>query len=224
LAGYRVRMSHRLDPQQPAYPGSPRLRVIQQDRMSNGDPTNSRIVHLPTHFGTHVDLPDHFVEGGANMTAFDLDDFSYVAVTLVDVHVSPSSLITAESLSTVVGGAGPTSDLVLLRSGFEAHRGDRHAYEHDGPALSAEVAEWLVSGFPMMRAVAIDWLSLCSPTHFTEGADAHRTLLGRGHSVVFEDVRMSALNGRLPQRVSAFPLLVEGLDGSPVTMIGEFDD
>jgi len=75
----------------------------------------------------------------------------------------------------------------------------------------------------MMRAVAIDWLSLCSPIHFAEGVDAHRTLLGRDRSVVFEDVKMSALNARMPTRISAFPLLIEGLDGSPVTMIGELD-
>jgi len=223
LANHMVRMSHRLDPQQPAYPRSPRLRVIQHDRISNGDAANSRIVHLPTHFGTHVDLPAHFFEGGESMTAFDLDDFNYVAITLVDVKVPPSNLIIPESLSIAAGGAGPATDLVLLRSGFEAHRGDRLAYEHHGPALSAEAAEWLVTCFPMMRAVAIDWLSLCSPIHFAEGVDAHRTLLGRDRSVVFEDVKMSALNARMPTRISAFPLLIEGLDGSPVTMIGELD-
>jgi len=71
----------------------------------------------------------------------------------------------------------------------------------------------------------MDWLSLAAYSAVEEGMEAHRDPLGRGRGdrfvLIFEDVRVSGLEGRRPVRVVCTPLFADGLDGSPCTVLTE---
>ena len=79
----------------------------------------------------------------------------------------------------------------------------------------------------MVQAIGMDWISVSSFENRELGRQAHRAFLnrdGEGHPVlIIEDMDLSAdLNGL--REVWVAPLLVEGIDSAPCTIIGIFDD
>lgn len=193
-------------------------------RIGEGHLANTGIVEIYTHYGTHCDLPYHFLDDGVDMTALDHRDFIFDRPRVVDVPLGDRELVTAAHLEphdAAIAGA----DLLLLRSGFERHRAsDRHRYEHDGPGFADDAARYL-RRFPDLRGVGLDWLSLCAVSNQDPGVAAHRTLLRADDAgrfvTIFEDVALSALDGATPARVLAMPLFIDGLDGSPCTVVAE---
>jgi arylformamidase len=219
-----VRLSHRLDDTQPNWPDAPGLRLAPQHRIDHGDVANTHVLSIYSHYGSHVDLPYHFLPYGARMASYDLEDFVFEAPVVLSMPLGDQDLVTAEMINRYrdqVDGA----DLVLFRSGFEAHRDDRLRYVQRGPGFSQAAADAVRRQWPTVRAIGLDWLSLCAIAHVQDGVDAHRTLLqpdDEGRSVlIFEDLRLASLDGLTPLRVWALPLLVDQLDGAPCTVAAE---
>ena len=74
-------------------------------------------------------------------------------------------------------------------------------------------------------AVALDFVSLASYSDRTDGNLAHQTMLGMFHNrfiLIIEDVNLRGLPAGFLKQVSAVPLLVQGIDSSPVTMWAEY--
>lgn len=219
-----VLLSHRLDSHQPNWPGAPGLTCTPCHRMDKGDIANTHVLEIYNHYGSHCDLPYHFQPGGKTIDAVSVEDFVFSTPCVVDVPLGEDELLTeghlAERADLVRG-----HDLLLLRSGFEANRHDIERYVHHGPGFTAGAARYLRSAFPGLRGIGIDWLSVIAMCAQDEGAEAHQVLLAdnadRQFVVIFEDVRVSALNGYQPSRVYALPLFVAGLDGSPCTIVAE---
>jgi arylformamidase len=222
---YRL-LSHRLDEDQPNWPGAPGLRRIPSLRLAAGDLANTHVLEIYTHYGTHCDLPYHFLEDGVTLDRIDHRQFVFHRPYVLDLPLGDEQLITPDHLTGFAKEAD--ADLLLLRSGFEAHRDDHDRYIHHGPGFSAAAATYLREAFPQVRAIALDWLSLCSLAHVDDGVDAHRMLLRADtkgqYVIIFEDVRMSTLEGARPVRVFALPLFIDGLDGSPVSILAEVEE
>lgn len=76
-----------------------------------------------------------------------------------------------------------------------------------------------------IRAVGIDWISASSFIHRKEGRAAHRAFLnpeGEGDPVLLvEDMNLFADLTRM-SRVLVAPLIVEGIDSAPCTVVGYF--
>ena len=214
-----------MDEHQPNWPGAPGLTVRPRERIAAGDIANTNVIEIYSHYGTHVDVPWHFVDSGRTLSDLPADAWVFDRPALLDLPLAPDELIAGHHLrarSEEIRG----HDLLLIGSGHERHRADHEMYEHHGPGWSVDGARTLRAEFPEVRAVALDWLSLCAVQHVEEGIGAHRVLLADGdgtYVLIFEDVRISALAGRTPSRVYALPLLIGGLDGAPCTILAEVD-
>ena len=82
--------------------------------------------------------------------------------------------------------------------------------------------------YPNLKGVGIDTVSIGSPGYRQESRDTHRMLTGVGRTdghflLILEDFRIDADLGSA-SRIYAWPLLIEGSDGSPCTMVAEFPD
>lgn len=217
-----VNLSHMMSTHQPSWPGAPGLNVRPVHQMAFGDIADTHVVEIYTHYGTHCDVPAHFIPGARTLDDFLIDDFIFKAPLLLELTLGDDTLIQASDLEPHLKEIGE-ADLLLLRSGFERHRAERIHYVDHGPGFSAAAAKLLRDHAPCLRGVAVDWLSICAISHVDEGAEAHRILLeDRGGKVVliFEDVALSKVSGRLSQ-VWAVPIFIEGLDGFPCTIIAE---
>lgn len=114
---------------------------------------------------------------------------------------------------------------MLLRTGFGVRRA--RAEYLDNPYLTLDAAE-LLSGVAGLRALGIDFLSVTNPRRRELGDEVHRVLLGDAPDgkplVIIEDLDLSqgAVIDRF-RRVFVVPLYVEGVDGMPCTVFGEYD-
>jgi kynurenine formamidase len=76
-----------------------------------------------------------------------------------------------------------------------------------------------------LRAIATDAISIGSPRHREVSHETHHVLTGVGRTdgrfvLIYEDVGLTAEAGAA-LRVLAWPLFVDGADGSPVTFVVE---
>ncbi len=61
-----VDISVRLRERMPTYPGDPPFRKAAARSRKDGDAAEVSLLTLSSHAGTHVDVPYHFIEGGAD--------------------------------------------------------------------------------------------------------------------------------------------------------------
>lgn len=219
-----ILLSHPLDPEGPAWPGSTGVRIEPVKRIDAGGTSNTSLLHLHSHVGTHVDAPRHFFPGGMAISDLPIDAFAFDRPAVLDLPLGESDLVGPGDLERWHAQIAD-SDLLILRSGFESVRADHDRYEKRGPGFSVGAARYIRHSLPAVRGVAVDWISLSAWAHVDEGRAAHRVLLADEPSgrpvLIFEDVRASALGNAAPKRVLAFPLQIAGLDGCPCTVVAE---
>lgn len=214
----------------PAWPGNPTISLEQYNSIAGGDVANTYNIHIFNHYGTHFDAPKHFYDKGLPIAALDFDRFFYEAPVILDIPKGPGEKITDEDLTPFAAQIG-NCDLLMLRTGFSRMRTeDPHTYAYNGPAVGSSAAKYLMNHFTNIKAVALDFISLASYTDPTDGNLAHQYMLGTFHDhyiCIIEDVNLALLPARdvlktTPvKQAAAIPLLIEGVDSSPVTMWAE---
>ena len=219
-------LSHPLRADAPVWPGNPPAASVElQGSIARGDDANTTHLRLFSHSGTHVDTPWHFDGDGPAAIDIPIDRFVFHAPRLLRVPKPDGGFITKADLephAAALAGA----DLALLLTGWGRHRAtDPERYVERGPLLHPDAARWLVDRHPDLRAIATDGVSIGSPAHPSETVETHRILAGTGRpdgrfALVYEDV---AMDERVDHaiRVFAWPLFIEGADGSPVTIVAE---
>jgi len=223
-----VLLSHSLSASAPVWPGNPpAARTDLMEAIERGDVANTTILHLFSHSGTHVDTPWHFLPDGPAAWQLPIEAFSFAAPRLVEVPAGERHLITRAELEphdAVIAEA----DLCLIRTGWGAQRdADPKRYASAGPLLDADAGAWLLDAHPRLRAIATDAISIAAPWDLDRAVATHHALMGRGRPdgrflLIYEDVRMVPEAARAT-RVHAWPLFIEGADGSPVTIVAEVE-
>jgi arylformamidase len=214
-----VFLSHPLGPHTIGYGGKTGFSLERVKSLCAGDSCNQSHWTLSNHIGTHLDAPLHFAEKGLAIDAPPADFWVFLQPQVVDIPAKRSEIIGPGSWCDSIK---VTSDLLLLRTGFESLR-DTDEYWAHNPGLSPALGRWLRENRPSVRMIGMDFLSLTSYDHRPLGKEAHQAFLaeGSGNPIwILEDMRLSTLSSP-PRRVTVSPLRVEGADGSPVTVIGE---
>ena len=224
-----VVLSHPLSENAPVWPGNlPAARIELKDSIERGNLVNMTVLHLFSHSGTHVDTPWHFLPDGPAAWQLPIETFTFSAPRLIEVPAGERHAITRTELEpheSVVADA----DLLLIRTGWGAQRdADPERYASAGPLLDPAAGAWLLDAHPRLRAIATDAISIAAPWDLDRAVAVHHALMGRGRTdgrflLIYEDVRMLPDAARA-SRVHAWPLFIEGADGSPVTIVAEVDD
>jgi arylformamidase len=219
-------LSHPLRPDAPVWPGNPPAAAIELvDSIARGDVDNAAALHLFAHSGTHVDTPWHFNPNGRAAWQLPIEAFVFVEPRLIDVPTGQGTMIDRPALE-VHAEAIASADLVMIRTGWSELRAtDPERYANDGPFLGPAAARWLIDAHPRLRAIATDAISIGSPGHRDIATEAHHVLTGVGRTddrfvLIYEDVALVA-EAADAVRVLAWPLFVDGADGSPVTFVAE---
>jgi arylformamidase len=219
-----IQLSHHLSEDTPFYSSLSKPELRQIYNLGKGDICNSFYFTTSNHAGTHVDAPRHFCAEGRPITAYQLPELVFVRPAVLDVPLTGGELIEPRHLEAAAAATVDT-DLVLLRSGYGKFRGDERRYVDRSPGFSPEAAEFLMQRFPVLRALAVDFMSVSSPAHESEGAEAHRVFLGctRYAARPILLVEDALLPDTLPPllRVFVIPWMFDGLDSAPCTMFAE---
>lgn len=184
------------------------------------DGFNTTTLQIYSHALTHMDAPKHFLEGGESMEMMNLNRCMGAAEVIDVSHKLPNSFITVEDLfpheARIQKGVR-----LLLRTDWDVHA-DLADYRTQFPRISSELAQWLVEKGITLLGVETPSVASLSEVNYSELRTVHQTLLA-ADVVIIESLCNLRL---LPDTVTfiAFPLKLEGCDGSPVRAVALIND
>lgn len=185
------------------YPGDIEPSFVQQD---HGKYLISDL-HLSTHTGTHIDAPAHYLKTGGTIDTIPLD--SLVGTCRVIDSGQNKGLISREQLAGRLGN----EKRILIRTSFSG----KTLFESSYPSLSIEAAEYLVS-------CGVTCIGIDSPSIESYNCDGtvHCHLL-RNNCIIIELLDLTGVPEGVYE-MTALPLRLAGLDGSPARVILKGDD
>ncbi len=204
-------------------PGSSSLPEPEVDTLSTVEEDGSHVQRYaaPTHIGTHVDAPLHFVADGATIDELPPERFAGPAVVLDLDREEPGEipLEAVEAAAEAAGGIEP-GDVVLVRTGWGAHFDDEETYQRY-PWLAPDVAEWLLEH--EIRMVAVDTISpdrarAMRPEDWDD-YPLHRALLPEGILIAEHLYLEEVADAGRDLEVMGFPLKLQDGDGAPVRFV-----
>ena len=217
-------LSHVLSPSAPTYPGNLGLKIAPQFSFQKGDVFNQCEFTMCNHIGTHIDLPRHFNPKGATVDEIKPDEWVFDTPMVVDIPKIDHQVIEAADLEPLANDLA-NCDLLMIRTGFENHRGDHPRYSTANPSLGPSFAEFVLRRLISLRAVGLDVISAGNTNRVPDAIAVHRLLLGypEEHSryvLIIEDMALKVCPKKVG-RVVVLPLMIEGLDGVPCTILAE---
>lgn len=218
-----VRLSYNLTECRPAADRPyPEFTIEPLTETGRGAFSNTFRVSFTNHQGTHLDAPYHYNPRGKRVTDFSISEYIFDRPVVVDVEKGDDEFICPSDLDNAADRIAEC-DLLMLRTGFCRYRtADPERYARRNPGISSEAAQYLMQGFPNLRALAIDAVSIEFEGNYDHGFAAHKVFLcDDTHPVILiEGVNMDLDLSHLV-RVFVIPLYIEQLDGCPCTVIGE---
>ena len=220
-------LSYHITDYMPAWPESPQLKVEKKLEIAKGNVANTVYFSMYNHTGTHMDAPRHYLADGTRIAELDITRFIYEKPLLLEIPKTACQKVTSEDLLPFAEEIAQC-DLLMLHTGFdEVRKTDVQTFEQKGPGVSAECAAWLIENAPKLKSVAVDFVSLASFSDQEDGNEAHRTLF-RGKDgrfvCIIEDVYMQPITGKKLEKVFALPLLIDGIDSAPVTIVAQTNE
>lgn len=212
-----ILLSHILTSDTPNYGNRNKL-IIKQKQTNSDDVkiTESEWYFSTNHFGTHIDVPKHFIKDGFSITDFNEDFWIFNNIELINIHCNIGRLIEFEEVDQFIKDKR-NIELILIRTGYERYRGT-DKYWQDNPGISSNCAELLVKRYPKLRGIGFDFISLTSFNYREDGKKAHFNIFKDNKEfIIIEDMKLSKVYTLLKQIVVA-PLFIKMTDGSPVTV------
>lgn len=177
---------------------------------------NVQYYQAPTHVGTHVDAPRHFIEGGATIDELPLDRFAGEGVILDVSREEPEAISVADVESAA--GTVREDDIVLLYTGWHEKYGTPEYDPH--PWFAEELGEWFVDRG--VKLVGVDNITVDIPgPHRPEGwieFPVHRTMLGGGVLIAEHLNNLEPHTGKRLE-ILGFPIPIAGGDGAPARFV-----
>lgn len=212
-------LSYPLSPEVFAYGGGHGFSSQKVKNIAEGDSCNTSHWSMSNHMGTHIDFPKHFAAGGKSLGDYNPGFFVSNKVYVLDISpIEPAQIIGPQALSLEM--IPEDIDFLFIKTGFGQFRG-QSVYSQQNPGFHPDLAAELRAGFPGLRVMGFDSISLSSFAHRELGREAHRAFLNHEHSILpLEDMDLSQVDGNTRiSKVIVAPLLVSGADGSPCTVL-----
>ena len=194
----------------PVWPGDPAIQARPLARIRDGSSCNVTQLVMPSHCGTHVDPPWHFIDDGAHLDELPLERWigpcQVVQIPLDVRRIGPADLDQA-------GVSSNTSRLLLKTANADKWHPGKLAFDSDYVALTPEAARWVVER--MIELVGIDYLSI--ELFDDEANETHRTLLGN-NVLVIEGMDLRRVEPG-DYTLICLPLKLRGGDGAPARVI-----
>lgn len=174
-------------------------------------------LEITTHIGTHIDAPLHMLEGSWAIDDIPLD-YLVKAGRIVPLDIEPGGMVTAESIESS-GVEIDASVIPILYTGWTEKMWGTPAFWRNTVYMHKDAAELIAS--KGVTAVAIDffpefpfWRSDIQRPEGQPPGHNHKILL-RQNTIIIQMLTNVSSIGSNNFTLSAVPLRLEGLDGSP---------
>ena len=193
----------------PLWPGDPAPTMTLMKCQADGYRCNVTRLDAGVHFGTHLDAPVHFIEGGKGVDELDLDILvgPCVVADVPDVkEITPDHLAALDLPAT-------TTRLLLKTKNSALWDRPNHEFHKDFAALTADAAGWVVEHG--IQLIGIDYLSI---QLFADAVSTtHHVLLG-AEVIIVEGLDLRAVTPGAYQ-LTCLPMKLVAADGAPVRAI-----
>ena len=153
----------------PVYEGDPRVSIESVRRIADGDAANVSNLCLGAHTGTHVDAPNHFIEGSRTLDELDVAKLigpcRVIEVEETVMSIEPSHLPDLTGIERIVFKTRNSKFWNEPEAGFRT----------DFTYVSTEAARALASAD--MKLVGVDYLSV--EEFGSKDHETHKVLLGK---------------------------------------------
>jgi len=211
-----VDLSHPVAAGMQVFPGDPEV-VSRLAASVPQDGFQVAELHLGTHSGTHVDAPLHVVAGGSPVDEMELAELVGPARIVHVPGLAEHDVVRWDDVRDQLEDVRPGT-IVLFRTDWSRHFGTPRYLAH--PVLDAGIARRLLSAG--VRVVGVDTLN---PDPTPQGSapgplrlPVHEVLLGAGGAIIENLTGLAAVTWADPV-LSALPLRLTGMDGSPVRAV-----
>lgn len=214
-------LSYELQPSLSAYGNGDRLDIESRSLINKGNSSNSSLLRLPSHFGTHIDFPHHFSQSASTGSHYGPEDFIFNHVKLIDISTQSLSdyLIYPRHMDSEK--LDPATECLLIKTGFCQYRSTDN-YWKKNPGLSPELGNFLTGKMPGLRVIGLDLISISSWQRRDIGRIAHKEFLINQNILIIEDMDLSNVDENTCfEKVIASPLRFHNSDGSPATVFAE---
>lgn len=219
-------LSYPVNTATPMYGSAPGPEIIPFRRIADGDTSNSYMISIHNHTGTHIDAPRHFFENGKPISSYSSEELRFDQPLMIDCPKDSAALITNDDIKHA-SDMLQNSDIVFLRTGFGRFRNDE-TYRTHNPGISPETILWIRKEFPGVRCIGIDCISISSFQHRNEGREAHRSAFiekpGFGDPLLLiEDMKLDMLPEERLETVFVLPWQIVGLDSAPCIIMAKIN-
>jgi arylformamidase len=190
------------------FPGDPQFSLRPVSKICSGDPYSLSLMSIPTHAGTHVDPPAHYLDNGGTVDQIPLS-----------VLVGLGIVLDMRGVKTIGRRELEMSALGNHRRAlFKTDNGPRlreSVFREDYVHVTLEGADFLIERGILL--VGIDYLSI--EKYDAPDASVHKKLLGAGVLIV-EGLNLVDIPAG-PCKIYCLPLLLKGGDGAPARVLIE---
>lgn len=217
-------LSHSIGKTLPVY-GNRKVSIglISDKALKKGDSCNTFKFLMGNHWGTHIDSAAHFFKNARKISEYSPEELMFSHPCIVNVPLRKGRTITLDEIKDFVT---PQNDIILIKTGFTRYRG-KEIYSCNGPAVSPEIAGWVRTKRPRVRAIGIDFVSIGSYSDREVARKTHRAFLDPDENglplLLIEDMDLSVSLATL-RKIWVAPLLIEQVDSSPCTVLGVFNN
>jgi arylformamidase len=196
-------------PDLPLWPGDPAPSMTLMKCQADGYRCNVTRLDTGVHFGTHLDAPVHFVEGGKGVDRLDLEVLVGPCVVgeVPDVmEITPAHL---EALDL----PQDTTRLLLKTRNSALWDRPNHEFDTEFAALTAGAAQWVVDAG--IRLIGIDYLSI---QLFADKVSTTHHVLLEDEVIIVEGLDLRAVEPGAYE-LTCLPMKLVDADGAPVRAI-----
>jgi kynurenine formamidase len=174
---------------------------------------------------THVDVPNHFIEGGMACDEVPLENFVGEAVVIDMTHKKPGELIVARDLEES-GVDVRKGDILILRTGWTDKTFGTEKFWSDAIGMDLDVGDWIIE--KEVKTLVTDFYTDIPPLRRSKDGTLekaerprirnHHKLLGAGICLV--DFCCNLTEIKKPRvKIFAMPIKMKGTDGAPARVI-----
>tara|TARA_B100001013_G_C24609933_1_gene442720 strand:+ start:26 stop:661 length:636 start_codon:yes stop_codon:yes gene_type:complete len=191
-----------------SWPGDPPPQLYKVLSIREGDACNVTKLEMGVHTGTHIDSPNHFIEGGITTDSMQLEIL--MGKCLVIEITSQSHIEVSDLCENEIGNY----ERLLLKTKNSVHwEKNSKKFDKNFIALSLEAAEYLVESG--IKLIGIDYLSI--EAYGVSEHKVHHHLLNN-QIAILEGLNLSKVDAGEYELI-CLPLKLVDCDGAPVRAI-----
>ena len=177
-----------------------------------------RGVHMRLHAGSHIDAPEHFLKGGAQVHQIPLDTFIGDCVVADFSDKLPAKGITVEDLEERVAPKLRPGDRLLLRTDCNDryHEMELEAWKKTTPWVTPDGLQWIIKR--KIPLVGVDFFhGARQPGSGREGAFSEQLL--KNNVIVLSYIQNLRQITKDRVTLMCFPLRMVGAEASPLRAV-----